>query len=70
MDKLMRNLIDAAEACFEVEPSPINETWWLKICTNFVPNETQKRAKNQTCTKRKRQQKGTKGNKNKIAGSR
>jgi hypothetical protein len=67
MIDITANMMAAAEACFEVEPSPINETWWLKFCTKFVPNEKQKSAMYQTCTKQKRQQKGTKGHKTEIA---
>ena len=70
MMDIIVNMLTAAEACFEVEPSPLNETWWNQIGTKFVPNEGQKMAKNQTRTKQKRPQRGTKGNKTKMAETR
>ena len=66
MDRIKQNMIDAAEACFEAEPSATHDFW----CTKLVPNEDQKTGVYQACTKPKREQRGTNGNKIKIAEGR
>lgn len=56
---LESNMIIAAEACFEMDPTPIHEAWLEKlnseqeICTKFVPSQTQKSVLYQACTKDK-----------------
>ena len=44
MDILLHNLLAAAEACFEAEPSPLNDSWCDRISTTFVPLEVKKEA--------------------------
>ena len=54
-------LLDAAEACFEVDPSPKNEEW---IARNFVPHLYHTKAKKVPCTTQVPHQKCTKMYKN------
>lgn len=56
---LESNMMVAAEACFEMDPTPIHEAWLEKlnseqeICATFVQHETEKSALCNTCATHK-----------------
>jgi hypothetical protein len=54
MDDLRINLLDAAEACFELNPCPKIERWWCNIWCNTEPKKgvVQHRCNNKNTTKR------------------
>ena len=54
---LESNMMVAAEACFEMDPTPIHEAWFERIfaqkCTTFVPPQPQKSGLYHACTTHK-----------------
>lgn len=51
---LESNMMVAAEACFEMDPTPIHEAWFERVfCATFVQHETEKSALCNTCATHK-----------------
>ena len=42
MDNYIIRMMDAAEACFEADPSPKNDSWMEVFVSHFVSHEAQK----------------------------